>query len=207
MIAFRQLAAPASRRWHAVFLKFLPTIERYAQQAFVGLTAEQREEAIQEVLANACVACFRLAQRERLELAYPTVLARFAIAQFWSGRQVGNHLNGQDALSSHAQRKHGFRVERLQQRDPAGGLWLEAVVEDRRTPVLEQVRFRVDFADWLARLPQRKRQVAEALALGHATWEVAQQSSLSNGRVSQLRRELEQSWQAFDQETARTEPA
>jgi len=39
-------------------------------------------------------------------------------------------------------------------------------VEDYQTPVPDQVCFRIDFPEWLSRLPNRDRRVAEALANG-----------------------------------------
>ena len=63
--------------------------------------------------------------------------------------------------------------------------------------------FRVDFEDWLASLPARDRRVAELLATGEMTQEVARMVGISPGRVSQLRRELAESWQEFQGEPGR----
>ncbi len=38
--------------------------------------------------------------------------------------------------------------------------WRQAVVENHRTPVFQQVRFRIDFPAWLARLSPKQRKVA-----------------------------------------------
>ena len=45
------------------------------------------------------------------------------------------------------------------------------------------------------------RRIAEALALGHTTADVAKRFRVTPGRVSQLRRELQNSWQTFHGET------
>jgi FixJ family two-component response regulator len=79
---------------------------------------------------------------------------------------------------------------------------LEAVVEDRRTPVPDQVWLRVDFPAWLETLPRRERQVAESLMLGKTNGEVAREAGVSPSRVSRLRRELEASWFGFRGEAA-----
>ena len=73
----------------------------------------------------------------------------------------------------------------------------EAVVEDSRTPVPDQVAFRIDFSDWLKRQPRRNRRIAEALAVGNATGEVARRFHVTSGRISQLRRQFHRSWQEF----------
>jgi DNA-directed RNA polymerase specialized sigma24 family protein len=180
-----------------VFLAMLPKIHRYAETAFRDLQGDNRDDAIQEVVANACVAFARLVQQGRMEKAFPTVLARFAIAQVRAGRQVGASWSVRDVLSRHAQRNKGFAVERLDRmgRDDEG--WIEAVIEDPHTPVFEQVWFRIDFHEWLSLLSFRNRQIAETLAVGHSTQQAAKRFGISPARVSQLRRELYDSWQRF----------
>ncbi len=56
------------------------------------------------------------------------------------------------------------------------------------------VRVRLDFADWLKTLCRRDRKVALDLANGSRTGEVARRYDLSDGRISQLRKELHLSW-------------
>jgi transposase-like protein len=46
-------------------------------------------------------------------------------------------------------------------------------------------------------LSAKKRRVAEALAQGDSTNDVADEFGVSAGRVSQLRREFAESWQEF----------
>ncbi len=181
----------------------LPAIETYANRAFWDRDREAREDAVQDVLANAAVAFARLLQLDKADLAYPQVLARFAIAQYHDGRRVGSRLRIGDVMSPYAKRKKGFRVETLDRFDKESGEWLEAVVEDTHTPVPEQVAFRIDFPTWLKSHTKRNRKITTALSLGHGTGEVAQRFKVSAGRVSQLRREFCQSWQEFHDEPAR----
>jgi DNA-directed RNA polymerase specialized sigma24 family protein len=115
---------------------------------------------------------------------------------------VGNRLNAQDISSRYCQRRKGVTVERLDQFDEEENAWREAVVEDTRSaPVPETVAFRMDFADWLHRMPKRNRQIVEFLAIGNRTGEAARKFGVSEGRVSQLRRELDESWRAFTGES------
>jgi hypothetical protein len=186
--------APA---WHASFLKMLPIIRTCARIAFRHLQPEARDEAIQEVIANAMSAYVRLVELGKTAVAYPTVLARFAIAQFRDGRRVGASLNIREVLSKYAQRMKRLIVERLDHFDIEENEWKQAVVEDNQTPVPDQVAFRIDFPAWLASLSGRDRRIAQALALGHSTGRVARRFSLSSGRISQKRREFFDSWKAF----------
>jgi hypothetical protein len=75
------------------FLEMLPTIRRVASYAFRHLRSTAREEFVAEVIANAFAAFRRLVVRDKAALAYPTVLARFAIQQVRQGRRLGCRLN------------------------------------------------------------------------------------------------------------------
>ena len=75
------------------------------------------------------------------------------------------------------------------------------------TPVADQVWFRIDFPTWLATHSDRDRQIAEALAAGSRTGDVAREFEVSAGRVSQLRRKFEKSWSDFHGEEEETEEA
>lgn len=174
-----------------------PIIHEYARGAFSRCNPEARQDLIQEVIANALVAYVRLWQRGRISLAYPTVLAKYGIAQVRDGRKVGNKLRIGEVLSQYAQRRKKFSVESLDTYDSEEGEWIEAVVEDPRTPVFDQVWFRCDFPEWLRTLSRRNRKVALKLALGEPTNRVAKMFRLSDGRISQLRGELHKAWQRF----------
>jgi hypothetical protein len=179
----------------------LPAIRLYARIAFRNLGPEAREEAVEEAVCNALAAYVGLYRRGKVALAYPSVLARFAVAQTLDGRKVGGHLNCKDVSSGYCQREKGVVVERLDKFDKEDDQWIEAVVEDHRTPVAEQVAFRCDFPAWLASLPRRNRRIAQALSVGHTTSDVAKRFDVSAGRISQLRQELHRSWNQFHGDT------
>ena len=198
------MVAPIKRRpvkfaapWHRGFLAMLPIIRSYARGAFAHRKPEARQDLIQEVIANALVAYVRLFQQGKIALAYPTVLARYGIAQVRDFRRVGAKLNIRDVLHPCCQAKKNVIVERLDRFDEEANQWGEAIVEDKTTGPAEIVAFRCDFADWLAQLSKRNRRIAESLALGNRTMDVSQRFRLSEGRVSQLRRELAASWRTF----------
>jgi hypothetical protein len=199
------MIAPIKRRpaefaapWHRGFLAMLPTIRNYARGAFAHLSPDLRQDLTQEVIANCLVVYVRLWQQGRVALAYGTVLAKYGIAQVRDHRRVGARLNIKDVLSSYCQAKKNVLVERLDHFDEEEDAWQEAVVVDTRSaPVPDIVGFRVDFADWLSSLKRRDRRIARFLALGHRTRDAARKFEVSEGRVSQIRSELAESWQAF----------
>ena len=197
MIAFRRQHAPTQPAWHAAFLALLPTILNYVRPAFRHLRPADRAEAVQEAVANTCVAFARLVEQGRQERAFATVLARFAVAQVRAGRKVGTSANSRDVMSLQAQQRHGFAVHPFHHFGRGHGDWREAVAGNVHTPVVDQVSFRIDFPMWLGQLSRRDRRVAHVLAMGHSTSDVAQRFRISAARVSQLRRALHQSWQQF----------
>jgi hypothetical protein len=56
----------------------------------------------------------------------------------------------------------------------------------------------IDYQTWLKQYGNsRKRRIAEALSVGSTTQEVARQYGVSDGRISQMRREYERDWEKF----------
>jgi hypothetical protein len=197
MVAPRTQSCLRANDLQMAFLLILPSIRRYGVIAFRHLRGDEHEDAVEETIANAYVAFARLLQRGRLDRAFPTALARFAVAQIRDGRKVGTPQNRRDVSSRHAQRKGHYVVERLDRFDRQQDEWTEALVEDWRTSVPDQVAFRIDFPVWLSQLSSRKRQVAQLLMIGNSIGEAARHARISSGRVSQLRHELYADWQRF----------
>ncbi len=59
---------------------------------------------------------------------------------------------------------------------------------------------KLDVGAWFATLTKRLKEIATDLAFGFSTSEVAEKHGVTAGRISQLRRMLEESWLAFQQE-------
>ena len=202
MIAIAKSSPRNKRRsdWHAGFLSMMPDIVSYARRAFYFSDSEARTEAIQEVLVSAMMAYFRLYQRGKVDLAFPSVLARYAIAQYREGRRVGQQMNCRDVLSPCARRRNDIHVESLSGCERDGQAWREVIVEDKHVGPAETAAARIDVAGWFASLSYRDREMAEALSKGSTTQDVAKRFRLSPGRISQKRREFLESWQEFQGE-------
>ena len=152
--------------WHKGFLRMLPTIRQVAHVSFRHLQGDAYDDAVEEVIATACVAYKRLVDLGKTDVAYPTVLARFAVAQQNDGRRVGTRQCVRDVLSPPSRKKERIVVARLDRFDDEEGEWVEAVVEDYRTPVAEQAAFRCDFPAWLGGQRHHPRAVAPVLGTG-----------------------------------------
>lgn len=199
MIATAKRAGPraAGPSWQPGFLQMLPEIQRHLRGYFAHLGADAQEEALQEAVANCLVVYRRLFLQGRVALAYPSVLARFAVLQVRAGRRIGTTLNVRDVSSAYCQLAKGIRLQRLDAYCRRRRQWIPAAVTDPRAPVADQAALRVDLPSWLATLSRRNRRIAWNLACGATTSEVARQFGLSAGRVSQLRGELVRSWHDF----------
>ena len=188
--------APA---WHAGFLRMLPAINRHAEQAFRRLNAEARADAVQEVMANTFISYAQLYQRGRAHLAFPSVLVRYAAAQFRRGRRVGTRDNCRDLLSPLAKIRRGVYVNALDRHGSSLDLH-DAVVEGKNSTPADIAAFRIDFSAWLKSLPPRERGITQMLAGGETTNVTARHFRVSAGRISQVRRELALSWRRYQGE-------
>jgi DNA-directed RNA polymerase specialized sigma24 family protein len=187
------------------FLAMLPIIVRCARVAFRNLAPESRQEAIQETTAIAWTGFRRLADRGKLDVCFPTILAMFCIRQVRAGRQVGSRLNGCDVMSRYAQRRNGFQLQRLDQIDAHDNEWKEILLEDRKVGPAEIAASRIDFASWLRLLPKQRRRIALVLAAGEPTKAAATKFGVSAARISQLRQRLMESWLRFQGEAGNVE--
>lgn len=178
----------------AGFVELLPVIRSYAQRAFRDDAPGEREELVAAAIADAFVAYRRLLKLGKQAVAYATPLARYAVRHVRSGRRVGSPVKQRDVLSPANRR---VTCESLQQFDSWDGTWRERLVEDRQAGPAETAAARLDVAHWFRRLPARNRRIARALAAGETTQAVALKFGLTAGRVSQLRRELADSWHAL----------
>ena len=198
MIAFaRPSSALKSTNAHDPFVAMLPKIKLYAHTAFRLHQPEEREDLVQEVIANAYVAYDRLVNLGKQDLAFATPLARYAIKQVRSGRRVGSKLQQRDVMSPANRR---VRIERLEKYNSADATWKEVVIEDRHAGPAETAAARLDLAQWFRSLPRRNRKIAKVLAYGESTAVAAKQFGVSPARISQLRQELRQSWRVLQGE-------
>jgi hypothetical protein len=205
---------------HEDFLALAPTVERHGRVAFRGLDAEARDEALAEAVAAAFAAYVALKARDRNPAAFPSRLASYSVLHVKDGRHVGGRSSSCDVLSPKAQRRRGFRVERLpaSTRTAFDRLYAEVhgqrqqdtleecLRDNTRTAVVDQVVFKLDFAAFLQTLTDRDRQMALALAEGHAASHVADRFGLSPGRVTQLRQQWQREWHAFQGESEQPLP-
>ena len=177
----------------------LPVVELHAAIQFRRLKGQDRDDAIQETTAVAWQFFVQAVEQGKDPTEFPHCIADFAARRVRSGRWFAGH-SSRDVLSQRAQMQHCFEVHSLDDEscDPTTG-WKAAVTQDsKHSSPADTVAFRLDFECWLGMLPQRDRRVAESLAVGDRTGEVARRYQVTPSRISHLRREIHESWERFE---------
>jgi hypothetical protein len=184
---------------HASFLAVLPRIEQVAQLAFRYVKCPQtKQDAIAETVALSWQWFGQLADRGEDAAAFPAVLAGLAAKSVRCGRRLCGQERAREVLSGVAQRRHGFSASRLHCGSTLGGnAWDEALHDNMQSPVLDQVCFRLDFPAWRLSRTERDRRVIDDLMGGERTFQVARKHGLTEGRISQLRRDFLVDWERF----------
>jgi hypothetical protein len=180
------------------FLAFVPTTRRIALMYFRHVPCPHRkQDCVCEAIALAWVWYLRLRARGRDPANFLVAFARLAAKAVGSGRRVCGQEPAKDLLSAVCRRR-GISVSPLPSWRDSNGDFIEEAVEDNTvTPVPAQVQFRCDFPRWVQGLPKLKRRVVQSLAMGHRTSDVARAEDLSEGRISQMRRELRDDYMTF----------
>jgi len=156
----------------------LPVVILAAKRRFAGDADRETK------LADSASVAFELMQLASDE-ATPGSLAAYAVRRVASGRVFSESIRSIDGPPSPDREKPGrFRL------DPA------AVYRTGDDPA-RIAAFRLDVRQWIGTLTDLQRQVATSLAMGDRTGEAADRFGVSAGRVSQIRRELAESWHGF----------
>ena len=203
-------AARTASAVNAAFLKYLPALETHAAIQFRGLPDTDREEAIAEARAAAFVnfrSAVRKGQAHRLK---PSMVAHYAVLHARGGRHVGGTQDSTtDVLSRRAQRIRGFKVHGLPWDDahaydvlktPDQEVWRLRLRHDRRTPVPDQVCFRIDFSEFMGKQHDRTRTAMAMLAAGHRQTEGADHLGVTPAAVCQRLSRARREWEKFQGE-------
>jgi hypothetical protein len=186
--------------WQVKFVAMLPEIQQRLRRAFRLLNPASREDAVDEGVIHCLLSYARLHARGGAESATPSTLAWYAALQVKKGRPAGTRMNNKEILSRYGQLESGIHVESLHTGSGTHEQWIDALAEDKRASVADQVAAKMDVGAWFATLTRRMRQIAKDLALGFSTSEVARKHGVTPGRISQLRRELHDGWLTFQGE-------
>ena len=164
--------------WHLTLTSYLPLIRSVAVRAYGHLSGNARDEAIADVVADCTAGFANLAKQGRAQYWLIPALARFAVRKRNAGRGFGSSENKNDVLSPRPRHEaHVRSLDALEVSNPAA--WRLAVTDSHRTTPADAACFRIDFARWIAELPDRHRTLALALAEGERPGDLAQRLSVS----------------------------
>ncbi len=189
--------APSPAETDYFLAEILPRARRVAWKTFAYFRCDaRREDAVQDVLLD-CWACFRrLCEGGRGTRVPPGQVVRFSVLRVKCARRTlgsfprGGHCPDRDALSPRSQLAHGHRTEHL-------GAWDASLKDDTRTPVVDQVVFRMDFRAWRGRQAPRDVALIDDLATGEIPYHVARRRQVCPATISKLRVAWRQSWRTF----------
>jgi hypothetical protein len=184
---------------HAAFLSVVPRIEAHGRVYFRHLKCpDRREDAVAEMVALSWLWFLRLAGKGKDATRFPAALATYSARAVRAGRKLAGKDRAGDVLSPMAQSRCGFTVRSLPCHSTLSGNPLEeALTDNTRSPVPDQVSFRIDWPCWLATHGDRDRRIINALMVGERTGDVASRHGLTAGRISQLRARFREDWLSF----------
>ena len=198
----------------AEFEAALPQMDRVLRFHFRRWPRSYRADALAEGRAAIWSAWCGLVRRglDPLQVGV-TGVAYNAVRYVKQGRRLGNPTKGghglMDVWHRRARRKFGYQIISLDSRaelasesGPATNVWKEWLAADHHPSPADQAAFRIDFGDWLSGLPARKRRIAELLAVGSTTNEVARELGVTPPAISMTRTSLAESWHEFQGEAA-----
>ena len=184
---------------HASFLSMVPRIVTHGQVCFRHVRCPlQKEDAVAEMVALLWLWHIRLAQQGKNATEFVSTLASYAARRVRSGGRLCGMQKATDVLSARAQRANGFCVETLpDDRNLSTNPLTEALHDNTRTAVLDQIAFRMDFPAWRRTRTERDRRIMDALMIGERPLAISRRHGISQGRVSQLRRDFHDDWAWF----------
>jgi hypothetical protein len=187
------------------FTAALPGMSRVIAFQLRACPPPERQDTLAVATAAAWQSWVSLVRRGRdpVEVG-PAAIAVRAVLYARSGRRFGSGRRGRglvDVMNRHVQSRHGFRVVGLEDLAAEAGLagddWHAWIAMDNTATPADQAAFHLDFSVWLSAMPVRRRKMAELLASGATTNEVAREVGVTAGAVSQTRARLEASWREF----------
>ena len=181
------------------FLEICERIETHARIYFRNVKCwVQKSDFVAETIALAWKWFRRLAQQGKDAREFASILASYAARAVRSGRRITQQVKAKDILSEVAQQRHGFSISKLPDFSTLSDNPLsDALIDNTRSPVPEQVQFRLDFPAWLRTRTDRDRRLIGDMAMGQRTLDLSRRYGLSPGRISQLRREFHDDWLRF----------
>ncbi len=186
-------------RLHSRYNAVLPRIVQHARVYFRWIKCwHTKEDKIQEVRSLCWKWIEQLHKAGKEWWLFVSRLADYACRQVKSGRKVTGMISAKDVMNEITQTRKGFYVGKLPDYSTESTNPLaEALTDNTVSEVPDQVAFRIDFPEYQDTFSDRDRQLMDDMLLGHRTKDLARKHRMSEGRVSQLRRQFHEGWGRF----------
>jgi hypothetical protein len=182
----------------ASFTQHVPTLLRQFRYAFRRYPYGERHEKIQDATAAAWSAWIGLIKRGVDPVSVGvTGIAANSLRYVRNGRKLGTGTAGRGSMDIFNP-KSGCRTYSMDQtHDDDRGPWSDWMAADTSASPADQAAMRIDFHDWLGSRSPRDQHIFAKLADGERVTDIAKETGLTSGRISQMRVEARKSWEAF----------
>lgn len=182
-------------------MEMMPEIRRYLRILLWRITRnrDEREEAIQDCVANICKQFARLCVQQKQEQATPSTLAKYAFRHWIAGRNVCGTSQKYNA------NRRGDAVptfEPLPEFDSVAEDSCGVIVDNTRFAPADVACFRIDYNDWNHSLSDQDKSILSLLADGHRPCEVKRILRIPAWQVYETRERLSDSWDAFHEQAS-----
>ncbi len=184
---------------HRQFEAVLHRITRHARVVFRYVKCwHTREDKIAEAVGHAWKWIQQLHDLNREWWRFVTRLADYACKAVKSGRKVAGCITLRDVMNEINQARKGYVICKLPDISTESSNPLsDALADNTVSEVPDQAAFRIDYPAWRRRFGRRDRRMIDTMTLGHRTKDLAQKFKISEGRISQKRREYQDDWHQF----------
>ena len=197
MITFAtpQPAAAPVPAFEELLTKMRPHFEFFAKHN-QKLRGDNYDECLQDLTCLAYDFYMSLLDRGLTNRIFYSPILKYSIGRFKEGRHFTGS-NSVDVLGDACRVQGRVEVESLEPYVGRKHGWAECFLTDGRINVAHEVAFKVDCEEWLNTFDWRKREMIEAMIDGYSNEELSKRFNVSQGRISQHRREFVKSWQEF----------
>lgn len=182
--------------------RFVNALEKIRAAILRGLKSFPRTKDRENAIAEATALCWHwfaaLAAKGKAPETFPGTLGTYAARAVWSGRKLCGSDRPHEPLSIRTHFREDLSVVSLPDAALQNSASLaEALADNSRTSVPEQVCFRLDFPAWKRQQTARNQLIIDCFLAGERPGKVANQMKVSPSRISQIRDELAESWFAW----------
>lgn len=151
------LARLSMEQLQSRFLAILGRIETHAQIFFRSeKCSHKKADRVAETVAMAWSWFVRMARKGKDATHFPAALATLAAKAVKAGRRLAGMNKAKDAMNELTQQRRGFVMGKLPDFSTfASNPLADALVDNTRSPIPEQVSFRIDFPRWSKTLSRR----------------------------------------------------